>query len=61
LDPLQRFLLGVSERSRVDDDELDETDRPVEQASNVKRKRRSKDRSYKLTAAFRRANGGVRR
>jgi hypothetical protein len=57
-DPLQRFLQSVSELSK--DDDLEETE-PVCEASEVKRKRYSRDRSYKLTSAFRRAKGGVRR
>jgi hypothetical protein len=59
MDPLQRFLRSVSENSKEDDD-LEETE-PKREASEVKRKRYSRDRSYKLTSAFRRAKGGVRR
>jgi hypothetical protein len=50
LDPVQRFLLGVSEMSK-DDDDLEDTERPTEQPAT--RKRRSRDRSYKLMTAFR--------
>jgi hypothetical protein len=58
MDALQRFLLTVSEKSKADDDDLEEM---TEQPAEVQRKRRSRDRSYKLTSAFRRPNGGVRR
>jgi hypothetical protein len=52
LDPLQLFLRSVSENSK-EDDELEETERTVCEAPDVKRKRRSRDRSYKLMTAFR--------
>jgi hypothetical protein len=50
LDPLQRFLLGVSEMSKEDDDASEETEREVHDSTH---KRRSRDRSYKLMTAFR--------
>jgi hypothetical protein len=49
MDPLQRLLLGVSESSRDDDADLEEAEQPIEEAS-AKRKRRSRDRSFKKTA-----------
>jgi hypothetical protein len=52
LDPVQRFLLSVSEMSK-DDDDLVETEQPMCEVSDAPRKRRSKDRSHKLMTAFR--------
>jgi hypothetical protein len=58
MNPLDRLLQRVSEMSKEDDDQLEEQ---TEQPADSTRKRRSKDLSYKLTSAFRRAKGGVRR
>jgi hypothetical protein len=51
LRPVQRLLLGVSESSRGDDDDLEEADRPAgtDRAPDKERKRRSRDRSFKKT------------
>jgi hypothetical protein len=50
MDPLQRFLRGVSEQSMslADDYDDDLDERPAEGAS-APRKRRSRDRSFKKT------------
>jgi hypothetical protein len=55
LDALQRFLSGVSERAtpQADDRDFEETERPVGGASNAPRRRRSRDRSFKMMDAFR--------
>jgi hypothetical protein len=58
MDSVGLLLRIVSEMSKADDDDLE---READQPNEVQRKRRSRDRSYKLTSAFRRANGGVRR
>jgi hypothetical protein len=58
MDSVGFLLRVVSEMSKEDDDDLEET---TEQPVEAQRKRRSRDRSYKLTSAYRRAKGGVRR
>jgi hypothetical protein len=50
MDPVGFLCRVVSEMSKPDDNELDEPEREVVE---VKRKRRGKDRSFKLMTAFR--------
>jgi hypothetical protein len=51
-DPLQWLRVGVSLQSKDEDDDLDEADRPAgtDRAPDQERKRRSRDRSCKMTA-----------
>jgi hypothetical protein len=49
LRPLQRLLLGVSEASKDEDDDLEEADRPAgtSRAPDQRRRRWSRNRSFK--------------
>jgi hypothetical protein len=53
--PVQRLILAVSAASKDADDDLDEADRPAGAASDApgkRRKRRSRNRSFKMTRSI---------